>query len=199
MVKKISHVQPMCAGSPAPDLEREKMKKKPAVLPRGYRTCTASLAVTDVPAALAFYETAFGAELRASDDDTDPHFCFDQDRQFNDVCHRRVGRNRASTGRRSPRGRHRTPHVCRRCRCNLRGRGCSWRQAIGLSRSTPIGVSAVPPLPTRSATSGPWRPDRRTCPRKRSKSGAMRGLALQSPGATGDDAPSDDQPAPVAA
>ena len=50
------------------------MTKKPKSLPRGFRTCTASLAVANVPAALTFYATAFGAELRASDNETDPHF-----------------------------------------------------------------------------------------------------------------------------
>ncbi|MDA7963445.1 VOC family protein [Ruegeria sp.] len=50
------------------------MKKKPATLPRGYRTCTASLAVADVPAALAFYQTAFGAEIRTCDSDQQPGF-----------------------------------------------------------------------------------------------------------------------------
>ncbi len=50
------------------------MKKKPATLPRGYRTCTASLAVSDVPAALAFYKAAFGAKVQASDDDEAPGF-----------------------------------------------------------------------------------------------------------------------------
>jgi PhnB protein len=64
----------MRAGETAQDLETKEMKKKPASLPRGYRTCTASLAVADVRAALAFYESAFGAELRASDNEADPHF-----------------------------------------------------------------------------------------------------------------------------
>ncbi|PHS19439.1 MAG: glyoxalase [Blastopirellula sp.] len=50
------------------------MKKKPATLPRGYRTCTASLAVTNVPAALTFYVNAFGAEVRVRDSDEDPRF-----------------------------------------------------------------------------------------------------------------------------
>lgn len=43
------------------------MKKNPATLPRGYRTCTASLAVADVAAALTFYEAAFGAKVQAFD------------------------------------------------------------------------------------------------------------------------------------
>ncbi|WP_120634160.1 VOC family protein [Ruegeria sp. EL01] len=50
------------------------MKKKPATLPRGYRTCTASLAVTDVPAALKFYENAFGAQVQTYDMDEVPGF-----------------------------------------------------------------------------------------------------------------------------
>lgn len=50
------------------------MKKKPAILPRGYRTCTASLAVFDVPAALQFYENAFGAKIQAYDAEEAPGF-----------------------------------------------------------------------------------------------------------------------------
>ncbi|WP_299668461.1 VOC family protein [uncultured Ruegeria sp.] len=50
------------------------MTKKPAIRPRGYRTCTASLAVSDVSAALKFYEAAFGAVQSASDSATDPQF-----------------------------------------------------------------------------------------------------------------------------
>ncbi|KIC38498.1 glyoxalase [Ruegeria sp. ANG-R] len=50
------------------------MKKKPATLPRGYRTCTASLAVADVDAALAFYESAFGATIQAYDAEEAPGF-----------------------------------------------------------------------------------------------------------------------------
>lgn len=50
------------------------MKKKPATLPRGYRTCTASLAVADVSAALAFYEKAFDAKIQAFDADEAPGF-----------------------------------------------------------------------------------------------------------------------------
>lgn len=50
------------------------MKKKPATLPRGYRTCTASLAVADVPAALQFYQNAFGAKIQACDSDETPGF-----------------------------------------------------------------------------------------------------------------------------
>ncbi|MCV6585007.1 MAG: VOC family protein [Marinibacterium sp.] len=50
------------------------MKKKPAVLPRGYRTCTASLAVSDVPLALRFYEDAFGAKIQAHDPEEAPGF-----------------------------------------------------------------------------------------------------------------------------
>ncbi|MFY2822507.1 VOC family protein [Ruegeria sp. MALMAid1280] len=50
------------------------MKKKPATLPRGYRTCTASLAVADVPAALAFYEKAFDAKIQAYDAEEAPGF-----------------------------------------------------------------------------------------------------------------------------
>ncbi len=55
-------------------MEIKEMKKKLAVQPRGYRTCTASLAVSDVPAALAFYANAFGADTRASDSKADPRF-----------------------------------------------------------------------------------------------------------------------------
>ncbi|WP_377194248.1 VOC family protein [Ruegeria meonggei] len=50
------------------------MKKKPATLPRGYRTCTASLAVADVPAALQFYENAFDAKIETHDPDEAPGF-----------------------------------------------------------------------------------------------------------------------------
>ncbi|WP_260024909.1 VOC family protein [Ruegeria conchae] len=50
------------------------MMKKPATLPRGYRTCTASLAVGDVPAALQFYESAFGAKVQACDVEEAPRF-----------------------------------------------------------------------------------------------------------------------------
>ncbi|SLN76323.1 VOC family protein [Ruegeria meonggei] len=50
------------------------MKKKPATLPRGYRTCTVSLAVADVPAALKFYENAFDAKVQACDADEAPGF-----------------------------------------------------------------------------------------------------------------------------
>lgn len=50
------------------------MTKKPATLPRGYRTCTASLAVADVPAALEFYERAFGAKIQACDSEEAPGF-----------------------------------------------------------------------------------------------------------------------------
>ncbi len=50
------------------------MKKKPATLPRGYRTCTASLAVADVDAALTFYESAFDAKIQAYDADEAPGF-----------------------------------------------------------------------------------------------------------------------------
>lgn len=50
------------------------MKKKPATLPRGYRTCTASLAVADVPSALKFYEDAFEAKIEAYDADEAPGF-----------------------------------------------------------------------------------------------------------------------------
>lgn len=50
------------------------MTKKPSTHPRGYRTCTASLAVADVPAALAFYQAAFGAETRATDKEGQPGF-----------------------------------------------------------------------------------------------------------------------------
>ncbi|WP_299989666.1 VOC family protein [uncultured Ruegeria sp.] len=50
------------------------MNKKPATLPRGYRTCTASLAVADVPAALQFYEKAFGAKTQSCDSDEAPGF-----------------------------------------------------------------------------------------------------------------------------
>ncbi|MEX0308413.1 MAG: VOC family protein [Ruegeria sp.] len=50
------------------------MKKKPATLPRGYRTCTASLAVADVPAAVQFYESAFDAKIQAFDADEAPGF-----------------------------------------------------------------------------------------------------------------------------
>ncbi|CUK18879.1 putative enzyme related to lactoylglutathione lyase [Ruegeria denitrificans] len=50
------------------------MKKKPATLPRGYRTCTASLAVADVPAALQFYESAFNAKIQAYDAEEAPSF-----------------------------------------------------------------------------------------------------------------------------
>ena len=50
------------------------MKKKPSTLPRGYRTCTASLAVFDVPAALTFYEKAFDAKIQAYDADEAPGF-----------------------------------------------------------------------------------------------------------------------------
>ncbi|SDX23519.1 PhnB protein [Ruegeria halocynthiae] len=50
------------------------MNKKPATLPRGYRTCTASLAVADVPAALQFYERAFDAKVQAHDADEAPGF-----------------------------------------------------------------------------------------------------------------------------
>ncbi|WP_420583686.1 VOC family protein [Ruegeria sp.] len=50
------------------------MKKKPAVLPRGYRTCTASLAVADVPAALKFYENAFDAKVQSHDAEEEPGF-----------------------------------------------------------------------------------------------------------------------------
>lgn len=50
------------------------MKKKPATLPRGYRTCTASLAVADVPAALKFYENAFNAKIQAYDAEEAPGF-----------------------------------------------------------------------------------------------------------------------------
>ena len=50
------------------------MKKKPAILPRGYRTCTSSLAVADVSAALEFYESAFGARIQAHDAEEAPGF-----------------------------------------------------------------------------------------------------------------------------
>lgn len=50
------------------------MKKKPATLPRGYRTCTASLAVADVDAALQFYESAFDAKIQAYDANETPGF-----------------------------------------------------------------------------------------------------------------------------
>ncbi len=50
------------------------MKKKPATLPRGYRTCTASLAVADVAAALLFYQDAFGAQVQTCDSDEAPGF-----------------------------------------------------------------------------------------------------------------------------
>lgn len=50
------------------------MKKKPATLPRGYRTCTASLAVADVPAALQFYKSAFDAKIQACDAEEAPDF-----------------------------------------------------------------------------------------------------------------------------
>ena len=50
------------------------MKKKPATLPRGYRTCTASLAVADVPAALQFYESAFDAKVQHFDAEDAPGF-----------------------------------------------------------------------------------------------------------------------------
>ena len=50
------------------------MPKKPAVTPRGYRTSTAALAVSDVPAALAFYETAFDATVQARDTEDAPCF-----------------------------------------------------------------------------------------------------------------------------
>ncbi|WP_254604317.1 VOC family protein [Leisingera sp. ANG59] len=50
------------------------MKKKPAIRPRGFRTCTTSLAVVDVPAALAFYNAAFDAEICARDADEDTRF-----------------------------------------------------------------------------------------------------------------------------
>ncbi|WP_323765414.1 VOC family protein [Marinovum sp.] len=50
------------------------MPKKPAVTPRGYRTCTATLAVSDVPAALSFYQSAFGASVQSRDDTTDTRF-----------------------------------------------------------------------------------------------------------------------------
>lgn len=50
------------------------MPKKPAVAPRGYRTCTAALAVSNVPAALEFYEAAFGAKVQARDSEADPRF-----------------------------------------------------------------------------------------------------------------------------
>lgn len=50
------------------------MPKKPAVTPRGYRTSTAALAVSDVPAALAFYQTAFDATVQARDTEDAPCF-----------------------------------------------------------------------------------------------------------------------------
>ncbi|WP_417523230.1 VOC family protein [Marinovum sp.] len=50
------------------------MPKKPAVAPRGYRTCTAALAVANVPAALAFYEAAFDAKVQARDSEAEPRF-----------------------------------------------------------------------------------------------------------------------------
>lgn len=50
------------------------MKKKPAIRPRGYRTCTTSLAVADVPAALTFYNEAFGAEICARDAEENTQF-----------------------------------------------------------------------------------------------------------------------------
>lgn len=50
------------------------MPKKPAVTPRGYRTCTAALAVSDVPAALAFYEAAFDAKVQSRDSERETRF-----------------------------------------------------------------------------------------------------------------------------
>lgn len=50
------------------------MTKKPSTLPRGYRTCTASLAVADVPTALAFYKDAFGAATQTFDSEDAPTF-----------------------------------------------------------------------------------------------------------------------------
>ena len=50
------------------------MKKKPARLPRGYRSCTSSLAVCDVSAALRFYEDAFGAVIQGYDCEEAPGF-----------------------------------------------------------------------------------------------------------------------------
>lgn len=50
------------------------MKKKPATLPRGYRTLTASLAVSDVAGLLAFLTAAFEAEVQIRDNEEDPAF-----------------------------------------------------------------------------------------------------------------------------
>jgi PhnB protein len=50
------------------------MTKKPTTRPRGYRTCTTSLAVGDVDAALTFYAKAFDAEVTAKDSEENTQF-----------------------------------------------------------------------------------------------------------------------------
>lgn len=50
------------------------MKKKPATQPRGFRTLTPSLAVSDVRQAIDFYTHAFGAGVQATDNEDTPRF-----------------------------------------------------------------------------------------------------------------------------
>ena len=50
------------------------MTKKPTTLPKGYRAVTSSLAVSDVTAAIPFYETAFSATVLNTDNADAPLF-----------------------------------------------------------------------------------------------------------------------------
>lgn len=50
------------------------MTKKPAIHPKGYRSVTGSLAVADVPAAIAFLEAAFDASVLGKDVEEAPSF-----------------------------------------------------------------------------------------------------------------------------